>query len=842
MEKPFSTYFVYSENNGELKFLSHGSDINYYIREISSKYPKDLFRIVICHKNELSSVESVYKEDIDDTLFCNDYCITKSFEVCQLEEMILFFNLKFVTIIRQEVYIENVSLIIKRAFVSELKGLVSNLTELRAAVEYISKKDMDDIIVRSIHLVQSSGYGKTKHGIELIQDCGQGLYFVIRDYRSSGFPGQPAWVTSLLKVMREADNNSDCEFYWLLMIKMALETFSYEKMEGINLVKLFSEFNNSDILNSLPGLVESFTKVRIHNYSSLVDKIMLLAANIGIKTGEKLFPLIFDEASELLECPNPDFFEYYRSLRSALSRLVSIKGIVAIFIGTSSSLIKDYNYFLKYDSTCNALKLTGQKKEIFIDRPFVLAHSVDVFSKEIELDYSSIVKNPKKFQENLIHFGRPLWSGYKDWEAAKSLARTKLEMFGDHDAPLNAILVRICADVIPQGKFPSRLVKSGMATLLFVDEKGEDCYTTYIAEPVLSSAAREILYETSKFLTAVELLTSYVGRGFLQQGKSGELVSRIILLFAMDKGGNSYKKLKVFLEDLAGHAFSLNEKFPAELLDGILNFSQFISMDTIGFTSRELKFRITQDLLREAFVRNVALILPVGAKDADMIIPVLKPNNTMTCISIKVINLADLELMDEEDLKTVLHSFLSFLDLSVPTCESAISSANLSNRSESSPSSQSSIENSIITYLPLMIQLSPSLPSDGTKVENVCIESYKGNNFISMLGLSAFDHLFNNGAIGAKNHLQALINGEFHFMNYIENDRKSFIPAQSQKAAFESRLFTTNPVANKGYLAFANENYRNNNEKEAEIVDEKLKASGIVRRLNLGQSGINPEK
>ena len=852
MKKRFSAsaYFVYSENNGELNFLSQESDINYYVSEASSKFPNDLFRIVICHKNEVDFIQSDYKQIIDNTFLDNGYCISKSFEVCQLQEVISFLKFKFVTIIRQKVNNEKMSENIQDAFISNLKGQVSNLTELRAAVEYISEKNMDSIIVRSMHLVQSSGYGKTKHGIELIRDCGQGLYFVIRDPRSSGFPGQPTWVASLMKVMRDSINHDDCEFYWLLMVKMALETFNFEKMQDINLVQLFSGIknkNNNDILNSFSSQIDSFNIIKTFNYVTLVNEIISLAANIGISTGEKLFPLIFDEASELLECPNPGFIEHYRSLRRVLTRLVSIKGIVAIFMGTSS-LIKDYHYFFKDDSTRNTLKVLGEKKEIFRARPFVLAHSVDVFSQVIELDYASIIENPKEFQENLIHFGRPLWSGYKDWEGAKSLARTKLEMFDEHDAPLNALLVRICAAVSPQGTFASRLVQSGMATLLFVDEKGEDCYSTYVAEPVLSNAARELLSETARFLKAVELLTSYVGRGFFQKGQSGELVSRIILLLAMDKGGNSYKKLKVFLEDLAGGAFSLNEKFPDELLDGILNFSQFISMDAIGFTStgKEIKFRITQDLLKEAFVRNVALILPVGAKGADMIIPILKPDNTMSCISIQVKNLANLNFIGGKHLKTVLHklspSFLSFLDLSLPISTTPPSSpvtesATISiappperiTRSKST-SSKSSAKNSIFTYLPLMIQLSPSLPSDGIKVENVRIQSYKGNNFICMLGLSAFDHLFNNGAIVAKNHLQALINGEFHFINHIENDRENFIPAQSQKAAFESRLFTTNPVANKGYLAFSNENYRKINKKEADLIDEKLKASGIERR------------
>ena len=53
---------------------------------------------------------------------------------------------------------------------------------------------------------------------------------------------------------------------------------------------------------------------------------------------------------------------------------------------------------------------------------------------------------------------------------------------------------------------------------------------------------------------------------------------------------------------------------------------------------------------------------------------------------------------------------------------------------------------------------------------------------------------------------------------------------KAKKTAFQSRLFTTNPVANKGCLAFSNKNYLTINKKEADLIDEKLKASGIERR------------
>ena len=99
----------------------------------------------------------------------------------------------------------------------------------------------------------------------------------------------------------------------------------------------------------------------------------------------------------------------------------------------------------------------------------------------------------------------------------------------------------------------------------------------------------------------------------------------------------------------------------------------------------------------------------------------------------------------------------------------------------------------------------------------------KGNNFICMLGLSAFNHFFNNGAIGAKNHLQALINGGFHFINHIENDRENLIPAQSQKNCLSIPF-----IHNKSCCAcIFKKNYRTINKKEADLIDEKLKASGI---------------
>lgn len=104
-------------------------------------------------------------------------------------------------------------------------------------------------------------------------------------------------------------------------------------------------------------------------------------------------------------------------------------------------------------------------------------------------------------------------------------------------------------------------------------------------------------------------MASYVGSGIFQKGQAGELVARIILLLAMDKGhyGNTsvvYKTLGDFLKDLGGIEFYnlLSEDFSQDLLQGFVSFSQFISMDRTIFDDKEIPFRVTQELLKEAFI------------------------------------------------------------------------------------------------------------------------------------------------------------------------------------------------------------------------------------------------
>lgn len=259
----------------------------------------------------------------------------------------------------------------------------------------------------------------------------------------------------------------------------------------------------------------------------------------------------------------------------------------------------------------------------------------------------------------------------------------------------------------------------------------------------------------------------------------------------MDKGhyGNTsvvYKTLGDFLKDLGGIEFYnlLSEDFSQDLLQGFVSFSQFISMDRSGFNEKDIRFRVTQDVLKEAFIRNIALVLPAGMKGADMVIPVLLPDNTFSCVVLQIKNLDDTKLLDGTALAKVCSklspNYLNFLDLETPltktpratpadspvkqTPESSVPEKFPSKRARNPPVNESAAKNAKtaktqINYLPLIIQFSPQISS--REVETFSVVEYAGNNYVHMLGLKAFDHLLHDKKIKAI--LQNLINGEFPF-------------------------------------------------------------------------------
>ncbi|KAH8109489.1 hypothetical protein DFH11DRAFT_1731084 [Phellopilus nigrolimitatus] len=210
--------------------------------------------------------------------------------------------------------------------------------------------------------------------------------------------------------------------------------------------------------------------------------------------------------------------------------------------------------------------------------------------------------------DNLIGFGRPLWTAqysYEDYgiEQMVTLGQTKLvrEKFHNTEAQLLAILAqRFCLNLVLGHPLTLDFEKEGVAShmryLIATTENRDMLFSTYPSEPFLSHCAAELLWSSNRVLrSAINVLTSRLERGMVDKGKTGELVARLLLSFAkdiccrkleMDEQHLQYCRsvgLISWLEALfGGHIF--REKVLSQRVDALfgnmeVNFSHWIGMD-----------------------------------------------------------------------------------------------------------------------------------------------------------------------------------------------------------------------------------------------------------------------
>jgi hypothetical protein len=828
---PLSIY-LYNFGYGKFTFSDTFSDLDFYrfLSDYKNSYSdRKTWRLLFCSVEESAGLCPSFQQCIDTSApeAYSKFIVSKEFYVKEFIIQLSVTSLNYMTVVCEDLPAPDLSGDMK----SKLCGQISNVHELEKCLRTILSVQDKHIMGRFIHMVQSSGYGKTKLCLEFINSHRQGLYFVTRASNSSGFPPMPTWSQRFMKLLQNAKTDAECEYLWLRLILAALQNFDKKSIGDTNLVEMFTECSTG--FQAPPNCFSKFI-VSISSIISKVDPFPILqlihsrARELGLSRNDSqdakpLFTLIFDEASELLIPPNPKCMSLYRTLRRALASFKNIPGIVAVFVGTKSSM-NEFSAFYSVDFYRSGSHMLSKEDMMnyFIPRPFVLANNVDVQNRPIVLDYASLISGRSSaFEEELIFYGRPLWAAFKTYSMALDVAKTKLNFFGQDDWQLNALLVRICAAICPQGDLVNRMVQSGMATLMHIDATGCQCFTTFVAEPVLSNAARLVLNVGDGMLAAVEELYKQIGRGIIQKDQSVDLVARIVLLGAMDYGAFkhnvAFKRVEQFLEDLCGNQFKNPEAFYSDVMSGIVSFSQFINLENVG---PQIKFRVSQDLLKHAFVRGVSLALPAGTRGADIIIPVLKADNSMTCLVIKIKNL---ELMEALPINNPLEAnnildklkagHLNFLDLQTPLCDSL-----------QGPDHQ--VENE---FIPIVIQFKSSREDIGPCIESKYAKWHTIPNTqkqcLWVTGLNTFSSF----ASLIFEPLQGMLNGQFHYYSHLPNsDWRVLSPGQSSKVGICTRLFTSNPLANPGYLAYASEAYRSKHPIERETVKTLMDKAQLV--------------
>jgi hypothetical protein len=157
-------------------------------------------------------------------------------------------------------------------------------------------------------------------------------------------------------------------------------------------------------------------------------------------------------------------------------------------------------------------------------------------------------------------------------------------------------------------------------------------------------------------------LIEHLQYGVVEKGNRGEIIARLVLLFAFDElvkndGFASTPTLKRFLwlllglkdepiqeyknleDDLPVHCESfsyLSDKKLSSLeslpLDGLLNFSHFVGLQDAV---------VTEEYLKECFLRQAAIVFETGRWGADMLIPIMHKDGSMTGLFVQVKNRKD---------------------------------------------------------------------------------------------------------------------------------------------------------------------------------------------------------
>lgn len=405
------------------------------------------------------------------------------------------------------------------------------------------------------------------------------------------------------------------------------------------------------------------------------------------------FVVVLDEASILNEVAPPGGTSILTVIRRALHFIPPNSNFMMISLGTSCD-VSTLNRPIRDDS----LRFRTRRNLLF---PMIVTGNWDIHRTEMELQNLVVDANFVKNRRTLLlkaSFGRPVWNSL-NLKHVISTALTKLKngCTDPYTPSIATWCIRVGLTVNASSKLAETLLKSHMATLLAVSSEADQVLVNYSAEPVLAIAAREFLAESrSSVYDYFKSLLQFVEGVPTDRGKMGESVFSEILLQAMDRSvkltptdsrtvpGASSRVAQILgtrnflLEEFppqpvnepivttpASDLFcrqhfrastvgaflkslysvdvynSLAPFLPKPLLDGTLNFAQFITLqrnfpelmffknssrDGLADASGEYNKKCNMfdsAMMKLGLLKDVAYLCPFGYYGLDAVIPVL---------------------------------------------------------------------------------------------------------------------------------------------------------------------------------------------------------------------------
>ena len=365
---------------------------------------------------------------------------------------------------------------------------------------------------------------------------------------------------------------------------------------------------------------------------------------------------------------------------------VEIRSSSERFIKHKSNLLAPFYRLLNFDimgreSTGDEVydKMNKITPESATLHPYVSKYSKSIFSNLIRSDRSSSKKTAEsslrkyhfRYFCELARKGRPLWRTTIEFPSganptkdhfdrtAKSLGQFAFQkLMKRHDSSMETIpqsgweqedaLAVICPRVdlfvTPNSELSEHLVADRMATLMYISEDRKNLFLQYPSEPVLVEGSIMAMRNKDFRLFCVRTIIDLSKKGMVLAGVRGEIVARILIIFAWDKAtaGLPIQSVPISVERFLG-AFIKWEKFTGAFgkFDGPKNALTKFSKGAIfctHFTS--VNYAVKRDMLWSFFYRGAAITCKRNQRAIDLIIPVLLEGGCMSFILIQVKNYA----------------------------------------------------------------------------------------------------------------------------------------------------------------------------------------------------------
>ncbi|OAV88118.1 hypothetical protein PTTG_29143 [Puccinia triticina 1-1 BBBD Race 1] len=481
--------------------------------------------------------------------------------------------------------------IVQKGFESDYRGHdLIVLPTLKTLREFAGLWKPDDYKAPYTSIIGPTMSGKTRLLKELAAHVCV-VYVCLRPFNSSGQPPR----SGIADYFTSPPPNSDLHEHYTRLLTAIFNTVSqFFSRDHIRKIKKFEDRLKAwfDYSFQLDGNVkdkynndvaEAMDKGNLRNRlrkgaekldQALAAAVTRVSNKLEFKNDGGLRVLLaIDEASKLIEpIDTKHEIPYFRVFRRALSQIPDSLGFFGVFTDTTSR-VANFNPAPGRDPS---VRFHGFGDKLFA--PIYQIASLDVLVSKIPPSSWDELLLPKR----LFNYGCPFYGLYFDGineekpvtavRTTALIAHTKLLMKSPSaslelsEPQCFAILGSLIQTRLTlHSPINSELVASHAAHCLFIDETRELIVSEYPPQFVYASAANGILATNEKrWIKCIDVLASAVQRGLVALGDAGEMATRLILIYAMQKTPadpcnptntipNGYSvRLADFLETLSG--------------------------------------------------------------------------------------------------------------------------------------------------------------------------------------------------------------------------------------------------------------------------------------------------